>query len=335
MADAMLYHVLRTRGYKVAHDDLVQPRAHRPTIAATDQSACCRIDGIQKLISREAASGRSAAPARMQIHFAVCHSGTLPAGTVLENMPQVIDQPAVCVITAMRNCAQLVPSYRRMIEAFDPRPRRVVIGLNDSTDETSSLLAAWQRETVDVLEFDVLSFATNRPLFPRERSVARAAHLAEIRNRTIDHALRAHDWTHAFMHDATKRSPPDLPGRLLTSRADIVAPLVLRRSGDHVHFYDTWCFRDEHGAEYSAERPPVFPLDHPGPAEIRAMAVGGVYMVRRPIFEAGLRLGTLGAGCCDSVRLCVDALAAGYQVGVRRDLAAWAFAWPQEGPPEH
>jgi hypothetical protein len=250
-------------------------------------------------------------------------------------MPEVMDQPAVCVITAMRNCAQLVPTYRQMIEAFDPLPRRVVIGLNDSTDETSTLLAAWQREAPDVLKVDVITFTTNRPLFPRERTVARAAHLAEIRNRAIDHALRTHDWTHALMHDVTKRSPPDLPGQLLTSCADIVAPFVLRRSADKVHFYDTWCFRDEGGSEYAPDWPYVFQLDDSGPAEIPAMAVGGVYMVRRPIFETGLRLGTLGARCCDSVRLCVDALAAGYQVGVRRDLVSWAFAWPQEGPPDH
>jgi hypothetical protein len=248
-------------------------------------------------------------------------------------MPQVIDQAAVCVITAMRNCAPLVPSYRQMIEAFDPLPRRVVIGLNDCSDETGSLLATWRREAAELLEIDVISFATHRSPFPRERSVARAAHLAEVRNRTIDHALCAHDWTHALMHDATKRSPPDLPRQLLTSDRELVAPLILRRSGDRIHFYDTWCFRDEQGAEYSADGAPAFPLVQTGPAEIPAMSVGGVYMVRRSIFESGLRLGTLGAGCCDSVRLCVDALAAGYQVGVRRDLVSWAFAWPHEGPP--
>ena len=260
-------------------------------------------------------------------------SGTLPVGTGPNNMPQVNDQPAVCVITAMRNCASLVPSYRQMIETFDPLPRRVVIGLNDCNDESRALLAAWRLEAADLLEVDVISFTTTQPEFPRVRSVARAAHLAEIRNRTIDHALLSRDWTHALMHDATKRSPADLTRQLLSSHREIVAPLILRRSGDQVRFYATWCFRDEQGSEYSADSAPAFPLDHPGPTEIPAMSVGGVYMVRRAVFDAGLRLGTLGAGCCDSVRLCVDALAAGYRVGVRRDLVSWAFAWPQEGPP--
>jgi hypothetical protein len=234
----------------------------------------------------------------------------------------------------MRDCAGLLPSFRRMVEAFDPLPRRIVIGVNDSTDETWSLLEAWKRAAPEPMELDIFSFSTNRPFFPRERSVQRAAHLAEIRNRAIDHALRRSDWQHAFMHDATKRSPADLPRQLLSSAGDIVAPLVLGRSGGKVYFYDTWCFRDEAGAEYSPDWPFSSALDVRGPAEIPAMAVGGVYMVHRRIFEAGIRLGTMGAGCCDSVRLCVDAIAAGYRVRVRPDLASWAFAWPQEWPPE-
>jgi hypothetical protein len=221
-----------------------------------------------------------------------------------------------------------------MIEAFEPQPRRVVIGINDSNDDTWSLVEAWRRDTGEAIELDVFSFSTNRPLFSRQRSASRANHLAEIRNRTIDRALRHADWTHALMHDAMKRSPPDLPRQLLSSAGDIVAPLVLRRCRDKVCFYDTWCFRDERGSEYSADWPYIFGLNANGPDEVPAMAVGGVYIVSRPIFEAGLRLGSMGAGCCDSVRLCVDAIAAGFRVSVRRDLASWAFAWPHEWPPD-
>jgi hypothetical protein len=245
-----------------------------------------------------------------------------------------MEQSGICVITAMRDCAVLVPSYRRMIDAFEPRPRRVVVGVNDSIDETWRLLEAWRSEANDDIEIDLFSFSTASPYFPRERSASRAAHLAEIRNRTIDRALDHNDWDHALMHDASKRSPPELPGNLLSSNADIVAPLILRRSGGKVAFYDTWCFRDERGFEYSPDWPFCCGLDKDGPAEIAAMAVGGVYMVSRRIFEAGLRLGAMGAGCCDSVKLCVDALAAGYRVVVRRDLVSWAYAWPRERPPD-
>src|SRR5438093_1002682 len=105
----------------------------------------------------------------------------------------------LCVITAMRDCAPLVPVFTRMIEDFAVEPTRVVIGLNDCTDATEMLLREWNHPGLDLF-----TFTTGKPPFARDASgsltellahaCARCGHLAAVRNRVIERALTHPDW---------------------------------------------------------------------------------------------------------------------------------------------
>jgi hypothetical protein len=62
--------------------------------------------------------------------------------------------PRLCVITALRNCATLLPAFTRMIDSFEVQPTRVVIGVNDSTDGSEELLRRWNHPALDLFVFN-------------------------------------------------------------------------------------------------------------------------------------------------------------------------------------
>lgn len=216
-----------------------------------------------------------------------------------------------CVITAMRDAGEFVAPYRRMVENFGAAPTAVVIGENDSADDTLERLRAWPG-------IRLLSFRTGVPRFPRTATAARSAHLAMVRNRVVEEALRL-PWRWALMQDLQKWSPPDLPARLMALDLDVVAPAVRRVGG---FFYDTWCFRDLDGT--------VLQRVLPGSGVREVSAVGGVYLVRREVFAAGCRLAGGGAETCDSVPFCRAARERGYRVWLDGSLSALHCARPAE-----
>jgi hypothetical protein len=238
----------------------------------------------------------------------------------------------LCVITAMRNCAPLVPAFKRMIDSFEVQPTRVIIGVNDCNDATEELLRQWNHAGLEIMVFNtgITAFVRERPaqsVSHNDHLIARSAHLATIRNRVIERALEYKDWDVALMQDAAKVSSPDLPGRLMKDGGDIVAPLSWYCQNP-AWFYDTWCFVDSNGANFERHLPPeLFQY-----ARIAVNAVGGVYAVKRQVFEAGCRLAGTDGRYCDSAPLCADARALGFSVFVRTDLGVTSFDYPNHVP---
>ncbi len=238
----------------------------------------------------------------------------------------------LCVITAMRNCASLVAAFTRMIDNFEVQPRRVVIGVNDSTDDTEQLLRQWRRPALDLFVFNLgasefLLDALPGPAGRAGHQAARSVHLAAVRNAVIERALLHSDWNVALMQDAAKMSSPDLPGLLLQDDGDIVAPLSWNSQMPWC-FYDTWCFVDGNGANFGHCLPPdIFQYQR-----VAVNAVGGVYTVKKRVFESGCRLAGTDGRYCDSVPLCQQALAKGYGVFVRTDLGVTSFKYPDQIP---
>ena len=240
--------------------------------------------------------------------------------------------PRLCVITALRNCAPLVPIFTRMVDSFELRPSRIVIGVNDSTDETEILLREWAHPALDLF-----AFSAGAPEYPRvasddpdaqnESCKLRSAHLAALRNRVIDRALIHQDWDVALMQDAGKLTSPDLPGKLAEDEADIVAPLswYCRMPA---RFYDIWCYRDIVGNPF----PFWLPAEILGTQRLVVSAVGGVYTVKRRVFEDGCRLAGTNGDHCDSVPFCDQARTRGYSIVVRTDLGVTAYDYPNNLP---
>lgn len=217
-----------------------------------------------------------------------------------------------CVLAALRNVRAFVPTYRRTIEQFEQPPSRVILLENDSRDGTAAALHAWSPGPTWWSE------ATGQPYFPRLATADRAAHLAAVRNKVIVHALAYDDWEYALFLDAQKYLPARGPTLLLEAGGDIVAPHVAVPGGP---FYDTWCFRHLDGRPFEeiADGRPHFAT---GGGLTEVQSVGGVYMVRRAVLEAGVRLaGTDGHGC-DSVPFCAQARALGFRVWVHWGLQA-------------
>ena len=232
----------------------------------------------------------------------------------------------------MRNCAPLVPAFTRMIDCFACRPTRIVIGVNDSTDATERLLRDWNHSALDLLTFSPRApeYARDAPLelaAGAAHRAARSAHLAAVRNVVIEKALTFTDWDVALMQDAAKVTSPDLPGLLMEDGGDIVAPLSWY-SQMPACFYDTWCYVDSNGANFGQWLPrEIFQYQR-----IAVTAVGGVYTVKRPVFESGCRLAGTDGRHCDSVPLCQQALAKGFSVFVRTDLGVTAYKYPEQIP---
>lgn len=237
----------------------------------------------------------------------------------------MLNPPRYCVITAMRNCAPLLPAYVRMIEGFDPQPVRIVIGVNDCNDDTRQILERWGHPALELFHFE-----TGQAAHARKADAERSAHLARVRNRVIEEALRSVDWDFALMQDAAKIGSPDMPRRLIADGGDIVAPYSVYWE-EPGRFYDTWCFRDLKGKKFFARARPV-------EARMELISVGGVYMVKRRVFEAGCRLAGTDGRHCDSVPLCVQARQKGFRVFMRNDMQVTAYDFPDtvpRDPPPH
>jgi len=229
----------------------------------------------------------------------------------------------VAIVSALRNVARFVPFYRASIEAFTVQPSRIVLYENDSRDGTASRLQQWPGVTW-------FSLRTHVPHYPKVATAERAAHLAYVRNMAIEHALAYDDWDAALMLDAQKYASPVLLESLLTvleKSADIVAPLVCIPGGI---FYDTWCFRHLNGKPFREieDGRPHGVLDPGTPFQVGA--VGGVYLVHRRVFEAGLRLAGTNGEACDSVPLCTHARARGFTVWVDPRVQALHCPTPQQ-----
>lgn len=208
----------------------------------------------------------------------------------------------------MRDVAGFIPHYIQMVAAFTLRPAVVVIGENDSSDETWNELVkgktVLESKGIRVVLF---SFRTGLPLYRREASRRRSIHLALTRNRVIDEALK-HDWRYALMQDAQKYSAPDVPTRLNNLMEDVVdnqynehrigirGSLVVYPNN---HAYDTWCQFEDSGKSLGHDT-----AEHEKRGYRQVMSVGGVYLVQRKILEAGVRLAGTNGKTCDSVPLC-------------------------------
>lgn len=213
-----------------------------------------------------------------------------------------------------------MPAFKEMVEKFDLAPTRIVLGVNDSTDDTWDQVSKWNHPVGDAFYFETGVSYPNRV-----ESGNRAAHLAAVRNRVIDRALGYADWDYALMLDAAKMTAPEIPRLLIEDGGDIVAPLSWHWKYPTI-FYDTWCFRDIHGNRLENR------LRFPKEPRVEVTAVGGVYIVKRSIFERGCRLAGTDGTACDSVPLCEQARSAGFHVYVRTDLHVTAFDYPHAVP---
>ena len=238
-------------------------------------------------------------------------------------------EPNVCVVTALREVEGFVGLFREMLRQQTVRPKRLLLLENDSTDLTWSALRTWRREAPDE-GVSLCEVRTHVPLFPKEASARRSAHLAMIRNLALDEALTFPDWTHVLFQDVQKHLPPYALEELLRADAQlgdqggIVSPIIACVGGP---FYDTWCFRTLTGEPFAMDmgRPPG---RHYRGGLVEIGACGGVFLIRRAVLEAGCRLAGTDGRDCDSVPFCAAARAKGFRVWLNQQVIATHCAAP-------
>ncbi len=226
----------------------------------------------------------------------------------------------LCIITCMRDALPFLPLYREQLRRWTLQPAVIVVGENGSDDGTRAWLDRWAIDDdarVDAFSFD----PPPGPKLERVATAERAAHMARVWNTCLERALE-HDWTHAVVMSIQKYAPASVIARLAALDRDIVAPLIMFPMGATRIFYDTWCFQALDGTRFSAHEPS-------GDSVEEVAGVGGCYLVRRAVYEAGCRLAPTDGTFCESVAFCEQARARGFQVWVdRREPTAWAYWTP-------
>lgn len=144
----------------------------------------------------------------------------------------------LAVVTMMRTAGTYVQRFRQQVDALaDVMPLHVIVGENDSRDDTKEQLAAWRRERR--YDVTVLDCGDNSNHYPSIDIPERWASIAGVMNKVLDEVCSEDD--RVLYADADLMWDPQLIVRLLAKlgpKVDVVAPLAWH--GPNQRPYDTW-----------------------------------------------------------------------------------------------
>lgn len=170
----------------------------------------------------------------------------------------------------------------------------------DSSDGTYQILKDWISTRDGVLEKRDRGFSP----FPKDTNPVRTTVFGELRNRLVDLVLSKPNIAEVLMIDASYGWKGDLITALREINADIAAPLnVCHKNADGRYvFYDIWAYRKS-GACFGPFYHYCEGFNDNAPIDIDSC--GGAYLVKRSVFEAGVRYD--GHADCEHVSFCRDA----------------------------
>lgn len=219
---------------------------------------------------------------------------------LLEETPQAKAPPrlkknSLAIVSLFRQCSELIPFYRKRIEALDwPVPSHIITVEGDSKDNTPDLLDAWANENARVHS---LHKSLGNPLFGSTLHPLRLLTLATVSNWGLDFIANNLEVEYVLFITSDLAYEPDLAKRLRwalenSPHAGLVAPMVWRNDGTRDIFYDTWAFRrrkiqstDPLFAGTSKEKL----LTQLGEAPVPMQSVGSVLFCRAAAIYAGVR----------------------------------------------
>jgi len=149
--------------------------------------------------------------------------------------------------------------------------------------------------------------------FPKNRNLVRTKYFAELRNILIDLILSIPDANEIFMIDANYEWNGDIINQLRETNSDIIAPLTAShkdKKGKYV-FYDIWAFR-KNGIEFWPFYPYAEDMEFDKPIDVDS--VGGGYLVKRKVLEAGVRYD--GDADSEQIGFCNNARKFGFNIKV-------------------
>lgn len=208
--------------------------------------------------------------------------------------------PLVLIGCPVRNRAWALPAYLTALEALDYPAERVrfVFVLNDSTDDSETILRAFARKRpTSLLRHDLN--------FPRwQRGHYSYANLALLRNLLIAETLRC-EADYLFSVDSDVLPPPHALRRLLAAEKPLIGARVpndLHLSGPH--WRCNFLCADARGR---LRHPRTFPRDAVIPVDV----VGAAVLIARAVLESGCRYEPAPTG--EDEGFCRRAKAAGFQ----------------------
>lgn len=193
----------------------------------------------------------------------------------------------------------------------------------DSIDKTYDILKNW----VDARDGSILEKVNKgTPQYPKNRDPKRTIILGELRNRLIEIILSKQDITEVLMIDASYGWKADIITSLRETNADIAAPLNVYCMGPNQKyiFYDTWAYR-KNGKEFRSNYPYAEGMAFDRPIDIDC--VGGGYLIRRAILDAGIRYG--GSNDTEHFALCKSARDIGFSIKINPKVYIRKGGWKE------
>ena len=189
--------------------------------------------------------------------------------------------------------------------------------LTGASDQVPATIQAWSATDDRMILGSV-------PEDPPGDPIARRCWTEALWNRSLD-LLNGRPYDRVLFVEAGLTLPVDLILELMRDDADIVAPCIYLGS----LFYDTWSFRGSDGARYE-HAPPHHPCHRPH-GLIEMSSVGGVFLVRRAVLDAGIRF-EADAPEGPTVGFCDAARAAGFRIRLNSRLSVVkpTVAWREE-----
>lgn len=144
----------------------------------------------------------------------------------------------LAIVCMIRTGESYLPDFIARVHALAAeRPLRVIVGENDSRDESKAVLANWAKQAP--YQVTVLECGDNSNHYPSVDIPERWASIAGVMNRVLDEVTEDDD--HVMYVDADLVWGAAMVGRLLDrlvpDEVDVVAPLTLHPSGRP---YDIW-----------------------------------------------------------------------------------------------
>jgi glycosyltransferase involved in cell wall biosynthesis len=175
-----------------------------------------------------------------------------PAAARVPPQPRSAAGAKVLILTPVKNARAHMRNYFTLLNRLDPGGARLSIGFleSDSSDGSYDTLVAASTglhrmfDRVTLLRHDY-GFHPTGPRWAREIQRRRREILARSRNRLLAGALRDEDWV-LWLDADLAAYPPDLIGRMLAARRDIVAPNCVKTDGAPFDL-NTFCFSPQSG----------------------------------------------------------------------------------------
>lgn len=194
--------------------------------------------------------------------------------------------------------------YKRLISFGYP----VFVLEGDSSDGTARALDELAEFNND---FIVFHYDTGKPKWPSVRSAERCHHLAMLRNKLIEEAVKFFNPSYILMHDSDIISEPTLLDKLFNiiknnNNIGGVAPMIHIRNTKI--FYDIWGYRDIFNNEFN----PIYPYTTTFKNKpFMVNSVGGVLLFKRDFWDNGARY---SGPDCDTVAFSHDIRKMGFNI---------------------